>query len=258
VTVPNISDKARYASIYTADNFLASLRGSGWDPGTVPSNVVFTYGGFDLLCAAQPDQYEMNPMLGPGPGRFFAVTASGGTVGICCMGIGAPAVAAQMEVLIALGVQRFLSIGTAGGLGPAGSVADVVLLTGAVRDDGVSYHYLPADLTATPDAALTARFGDALSAARIPHTDGSTWTTDAPFRETAEEIAAYRSRGVVAVEMEAAAVFAVAQTRAVPIASAVVFDTVFDDPIGAPVLDTAAAFGRLYDVFLVALDVLAA
>jgi uridine phosphorylase len=253
MSIPQVPGKAQFASVYTAQTFVEGLRRNGWDPGIVPRGVIFTYGGMDLLCAARPEQFVMNPMLGPGPGRFFTANATDGAVGVCCMGIGAPAVAAQMEVLIALGVERFLSIGTAGGLGPDQAIGDVVVLTGAVRDEGVSYHYLAPDVDAVPDATLTSKLANALAAP----SSGSTWTTDAPYRQTAEEIAEFRRRGVRTVEMEAAAVFAVAQARQVPIASAVVLDGVFGDPIRAPVMDTASAFGQLYEVFLAAIEVLA-
>src|SRR5262245_60718129 len=108
--VPNMAAKTSSTAAYRPEHFLAGLRTKGWDPGVVPDGVVFTYGGFDLLCAAQPDRYTMNPMLGPGPGRFFGVDTTGGSVAICCMGIGAPAVVSMLEVLAALGVRRFLSL----------------------------------------------------------------------------------------------------------------------------------------------------
>jgi uridine phosphorylase len=87
---------------------------------------------------------------------------------------------------------------------------------------------------------------------------GSTWTTDAPYRETVEEVMEFRRRGVLTVEMEAAALFAVARARGLPLASAVVIDSVFGEPIGPPTMDTATAFGKLYNVFLVGIDLLAA
>jgi uridine phosphorylase len=257
VAVPNLRGKDEFASIYTANNFVGNLRKDGWDPGSIPHGVIFTYGGFDLLCGAQTDLYSMNPMLGPGPGRFFTANSADSNVGICCMGIGAPAVAAQLEVLISLGVREFLSLGTAGGLHPEQSIGDVVVLTGAVRDEGVSYHYVAPTTTVQPDDSLTAALRHGLLDTGISVVDGSTWTTDAPYRETAEEIAHYREEGVLTVEMEAAAVFAVAEARGVPLASAVVLDAVFGDPINAPTMDTAAAFGKLYDVFLIGIDVLA-
>ena len=258
MSFPIVSGKERLDSVYGADDFIRHLRTSGWDPGQLPEGVIFTYGGFDMLCSAQPDAFSMNPMLGPGPGRFFLVNATDGRVGVCCMGIGSPAVVAQMEVLVALGVRRFLSIGTAGGLDPNQAPGDVVVLTGAVRDEGTSYHYVAPETDVAPDANLTEELAAALARTDVATTRGSTWTTDAPYRQTAEEIATLRDRGVLAVEMEASALFALASVRAVPIASAVVIDTVFGEPIGPPEMDTAAAFKRLYDVFLAGIDVLAA
>ena len=222
--VPNVGGKDQLASAYGADDFLSHLRRNGWDPGPLPSSVVFTYGGFDLLCEAQPDSFTMNPMLGPGPGRFFAVDATKGQVGVCCMGIGAPAVVAQLEVFASLGVRRFLSIGTAGGLGPGQTPGEVVVLTGAIRDEGTSYHYAAPDAVVSPDAELTDALAAALHHAGIPAGSGPTWTTDAPYRQTVAEIVEYRRLGVVTVEMEAAALFAAARARAVQLASAVVLD----------------------------------
>jgi uridine phosphorylase len=254
--VPNVPGKADFRSVYAAVDFLAGLRAKGWDPGLVPDAVVFTYGGFDLLCAAQPALYTMNPMLGPGPGRFFAVDATDGRVGICCLGIGAPAAVAQLEVLVALGVHRFLSLGTAGGLGPDQRIGDVVVLTEAVRDEGVSYHYAANGVAARPDPSLTASLADALTGAGIAHSSGGTWTIDAPYRQTAEEIVECRQRGLLTVEMEAAALFVVTAARDVSLASAVVLDSVYGEPVGAPRIDTSAAFGALHRVVLAGVDAL--
>lgn len=257
MSVPRLPAQVDLAAVYGAEEFVAHLRRNGWTPGDVPESVILTYGGFDQLCAAQPEAYTMNPMLGPGPGRFFSVNSTGGRVGVCCLGIGAPAAVAQFEVLAALGVQRFVSIGTAGGLQLGQAPGDVVLLTGAIRDEGSSYHYVAADVEVVPDAGLTDLLQRALVGAGLAVTSGLAWTTDVAFRETAEEIAGYRRQGVLAVEMEASALFAVAGVRQVPIASAVVVDCVFGDPIAAPTMDTATAFGKLRRLFLLCVEMLA-
>jgi uridine phosphorylase len=258
VTFPNVVGKAAFAPVYGASDFIDNLRQRGWEPGHVPRAVIFTYGGFDMVCGSQPESYTVNPMLGPGPGRFFTVTETAGEVGVCCMGIGAPAVAGQLELLVALGVGDFLSVGTAGGLGPDQSIGDVVLLNGAVRDEGVSHHYVASDADVGPDRELMVALGDGLAKAGIATSEGTTWTTDVPFRETREEIAHYRAQGVLTVEMEAAAVFAVATACEVALASAVVLDGVFGEPIDSPVMNTSAAFGRLHEVFVASIAVLAA
>jgi uridine phosphorylase len=257
MSFPTIGGQDGRAAVYSADDFVAHLRQGGWDPGPLPESVIFTYGGFDLLCSAQPEAYAMNPMLGPGPGRFFLVNSTDGRVGVCCMGIGAPAVVAQLEVLASLGVRRFLSAGTAGGVSADLTPGDVVVLTGAIRDEGTSYHYVGPGVDVSPDADLTAELTAALLRSGTQLRSGTTWTTDAAFRETVEEITEFRRRGVLTVEMEAAALFAVAQARGLQMASAVVIDAVFGEPIGPPTMDTAAAFGKLYDVFRVGIDLLA-
>jgi uridine phosphorylase len=73
-------------------------------------------------------------------GRFFRVT--GTSLGVSCLGIGPSAVTAQLENLIYLGTKRFISIGGAGGINDELEVGQPVLLTAAVRDDGVSQHYV--------------------------------------------------------------------------------------------------------------------
>jgi uridine phosphorylase len=131
------------------------------------------------------------------------------------MMIGAPAAAMTMELAIARGVRNVLVVGSAGSLRDDLPVGGAVLVTGAEREDGTSHHYLPAGEVVTADAAL----GDALAAAAeargLAPVRGRAWTIDAPFRETVAAIRRHRDGGVAVVEMEAAAMFAVARVRGV-------------------------------------------
>ena len=256
--VPRSRDFEDADALFRPEDFIDGLREGGWDPGAVPEGVVFTYGGFDGFCAGQPDAYTMNPMLGPGPGRFFTVDATGGMVGICCMGIGAPAVVSVMELLVVLGVRRFISLGTAGGLQPHHQPGDTILVSEAVRDEGTSYQYLPSEVRALADAELLNEIAEGLHDAEVPFETGLAWTVDAPYRETREEVARYRAGGVLGVEMEASALFCVAEVRSVALASVVVVDGAFGDPIDRPRFDRAAAYGRLFEVLPVTIDVLRA
>ena len=97
---------------------------------------------------------------------------------------------------------------------------DVVVCDRAVRDEGVSHHYLPPARFAEAAPGLTARLHDAFAAAGLDPTIGSAWTIDAPFRETVLEARHYADEGVAVVEMEAAALFAVGAVRGVEVASA--------------------------------------
>ncbi len=144
-----------------------------------------------------------------------------GTIGVIGgFGIGAPAATSALESLTAIGVQRFVSMGTAGALRPGLDTGDVVVCDRAVRDEGVSHHYLPSALWAEPSSTLTGRLHRCLDAAGLAPTVGSAWTIDAPFRETVAEARHYAEEGVAVVEMEAAALFSVARVRGVEVASA--------------------------------------
>jgi uridine phosphorylase len=133
-----------------------------------------------------------------------------------------------------------------------------VLLTSAVRDEGTSYHYLPAGADAVPDPDLTARYGAALETAGLAYTTGATVTTDAPYRTTPEEIRHHRARGARSVEMEAAALFALGQVRRLPVCSAVVIDAVPDQAGTAFRLDAARAGEVLRRLFATTIEFLAA
>ena len=134
-------------------------------------------------------------------------------------GIGAPGAIVVLEGLIVQGIRRFLSIGTAGSLQRHLAIGDIVVCDRAIRDEGTSHHYLPPDTYAHASPAATARLVDALQATGTPHSVGTSWTTDAPYRETIAEVQHYQAEGVLAVEMEAAALFAVAAYRGVEMGS---------------------------------------
>ncbi|MCA9899655.1 MAG: nucleoside phosphorylase [Anaerolineales bacterium] len=126
-------------------------------------------------------------------------------------GVGAPVVGVLVEEFAAWGVAKFVLLGVAGGLQPSLACGDLLLADTAVRDEGTSHHYLPPAPTVAASAALTDWLATAFRVTNLPLTRGSTWTTDAPYRETAVAVAHYQQQNVQTVEMEAAALFAVAQ-----------------------------------------------
>jgi uridine phosphorylase len=124
-----------------------------------------------------------------------------------------------MEELVALGCRRFVSIGTAGSLQPDLAVGDLLVCDRAIRDEGTSHHYQPSAKYARPWPALTEALYAALERGGHRPRRGTSWTTDAVYRETVEEARAYQAEGVAVVEMEAAALFAVADYRGVEAAA---------------------------------------
>jgi uridine phosphorylase len=127
--------------------------------------------------------------------------------------VGASFAVLVAEELFASGCTLLLSITSAGQISGEQQLPYLVLIDRALRDEGTSYHYLAPDRYAAADPVLLERLEVALPEAGLSVQRGSTWTTDAPFRETASRIAAHRAEGILAVEMEAAALYALAHAR---------------------------------------------
>jgi uridine phosphorylase len=139
-------------------------------------------------------------------------TLAGRTVGIVGCAVGAPFAVLIAEQLFACGCRLLLSLTSAGQITPAGDPPYFVIIDRALRDEGTSYHYAAPSEYGEADAGLVAMALAALEREALHAVVGSTWTTDAPFRETAEAIEVARSKGVLAVEMEAAALYAFASS----------------------------------------------
>lgn len=136
-----------------------------------------------------------------------------GQIGVVGCAVGASFAVLVAEQLLASGCKLLISVTSAGRIADHGPTPYFVLIDRALRDEGTSYHYLPPSAFAeAPDAALLTRVEHALKAdGDIVVHRGATWTTDAPYRETATAVDAARKLGVLAVEMEAAALHAFAR-----------------------------------------------
>ena len=148
--------------------------------------------------------------------RLDIFTLAGQDVGIIGCAVGAPFAVLIAEELFASGCRLLLSVTSAGQITPAGQPPYFVIIERALRDEGTSYHYAAPSEYAEADPRLVAMAVEALKGLSQQVIVGSSWTTDAPFRETAEAIDAARSKGVLAVEMEAAALYTFARVAGVP------------------------------------------
>src|ERR1051325_4115119 len=143
--------------------------------------------------------------------QLDAVHLAARTAGISGCAVGAPFAVLIAEELFACGCKLLLSLTSAGQIVSAGPTPYFVIIDRALRDEGTSYHYAaPADY-GEADPALVAIAVNALKAQGLNAIVGATWTTDAPSRETAEAIEAAKARGILAVEMEAAALYSFAR-----------------------------------------------
>ena len=148
---------------------------------------------------------------------LFVFEQDGLTVGIVGCAVGASFAVLVAEELFASGCRLLISVTSSGQITPVATPPYFILIDKALRDEGTSYHYLPPEAYSTAPSALLERLAGAFDDAGVPVLQGATWTTDAPFRETEQAIAAMRERGLLAVEMEAAALYAFAQARRRPV-----------------------------------------
>jgi len=205
-------------SVFAPENLLReSRRQKGLDEVPVPE-----------VCLLDPDGDIADGLRASGnaepvvawPGyhtTLYETTLNGRSVGLIDRAVGAPFAVLVAEQLFASGCQLLLSITSAGQIVRRREPPYFVLIEEAIRDEGTSDHYRPA----APCASLASSLQDSLRGAfaevpRPVHV-GSSWTTDAPFRETQSAIDAARKAGVLAVEMEAAALYAFAEARNQPV-----------------------------------------
>ena len=201
-------------SLFTPENLLREeRRQKGLDEGRVPA-----------ICVFDPDGDLVDFLHATGRASRHPTWACYHTVldtfvqeeieyGIIGRVVGAPFAVLVAEELFASGCQLLISITSAGQILPLGPPPYVILIEQALRDEGTSYHYLPPAPYSYLDPALREMVSTHWDRELVPLHVGASWTTDAPFRETEAMIAQRRAEGILAVEMEAAALYALAQTR---------------------------------------------
>jgi uridine phosphorylase len=160
--------------------------------------------------------FDLNSEMGPNP--VYEFDSGGQRVALVHPGVGASLAAAFLEELIAFGCTRFIACGGAGVLNRELAVGHIVVPDSALRDEGTSYHYLPPEREVKASRVGVNAIVRVLERHQIEHVIGKTWTTDAPYRETPALIRKRKQEGCLTVEMEAAALFAVAEFRKFPLA----------------------------------------
>ena len=217
--IPILENKIYDApSVFTVENLLREARRQKNLPeGKVPPVCVLDPDGdlVDYLQAA--GRATRHPTWACYHTGMDVFEHEGFEYGIVGRVVGAPFAVLVAEELFASGCRLIISLTSAGQIKPEGTPPYVVLIERALRDEGTSYHYLPP----APYSYLHPGWKEALAASwdapALPLRVGASWTTDAPFRETAQSIEAARAKGILAVEMEAAALYAFGMARNKPV-----------------------------------------
>lgn len=204
----------RAPSVFTPEALLREARRQKNAPaGDVPE-----------ICVLDPDGDIVAHLIAAGSATRLPVWACYHTdlfvferdevrVGVVGSAVGASFAVLVAEQLFACGCRLLLSITSAGQILPVRAPPYFIVIDRALRDEGTSYHYLPPADFSFADSGLVDLARAALADARVAAEVGPTWTTDAPFRETASAIESAKSSDILAVEMEAAALYAFAAAR---------------------------------------------
>ena len=214
MSFPNLKNKYKEEPLFTPKEFLEYKKKLKKHPKfKPPTGVIFCYSKRLLNFVIK--NYKVKKADGFG-GEFYLLKETNNEIGIIGnFGVGAPIVSTLMEEFIAFGVKRFLSIGEAGSLQKDLKVGCIVVCEKAIRDEGTSYHYLRPSKYIDASKSMIEKIKKVLNNSKTKYKIGTTWTTDAPYRETLSEIKKYKKENVLTVEMEASAIFAIAKYRKV-------------------------------------------
>jgi uridine phosphorylase len=217
---PPILAQKHYAqpSAFTPENLLREARRQKQIAGpSIPD-----------ICVLDPDGDIVRSLLARGEARreagwacyhtqLYTFSHGGIDFGIVGCAVGASFAVLIAEEMFASGCKLLISVTSSGQIVPIRPPPYFIIIERALRDEGTSYHYIAASDYSHADAGLISALDGAFGAFPVPVLAGATWTTDAPFRETQPAIDAMAKRNLMAVEMEAAALYAFAQVRRKPV-----------------------------------------
>jgi uridine phosphorylase len=216
--VPLPPKKYDEPSVFTAENLLREARRQKLAPsGSVPKICLLDPDGDMVQCLLADNRAVKCPFWACYHTDLYVFQLGGSQIGVLGCAVGASFAVLVAEELFASGCELLLSITSAGQIIALRTPPYFVLIEKALRDEGTSYHYLPPSNYSRISAKLLDWLKPNLTSCSPPVEVGSTWTTDAPFRETASAIDACRKMGLLAVEMEAAALYAFAEAKNKPV-----------------------------------------
>jgi uridine phosphorylase len=196
-------------SVFNPENLLReSRRQKGLDGGLVPEVCILDPDGDIVAYLLKTNQASLNNYWACYHTKLYNFGYKEIEFGIIGTAVGGSFAVLLAEQLFVSGCQLLISVTSAGLINPPANNARFILIEKALRDEGTSSHYLPPSEYISIDKVLLQSLQTTFQGAGLPVEVGDSWTTDAPYRETASSIEEAKRKGVIAVEMEAAALYA--------------------------------------------------
>ena len=202
------------SSVFTPGSLLREARRQRSIPaGKIPKICILDPDGDIVRNLSGQDKCSLDPHWACYHSKLYTFELEGIVMGIIGHAVGSSFAVLVAEELFASGCKLLISITSAGQILPVAEPPYFIIIKKALRDEGTSYHYLPVSRYARMGRKCLNLIKDAFYRSLVPVYFGTTWTTDAPFRETSKAIRKYRAEGIHAVEMEAAALYAYSKAK---------------------------------------------
>jgi uridine phosphorylase len=226
---PLLSHPLDQPSAFTARNLMNDVRRTRQIPaGSVPQICILEFDG-DLTDWLVRD--GLATLHEPWPcfhTKMFALDLAGVHCGLVARTIGGPYAVLIAEQLHAAGAELIIGLTSAGRVSPDLPLPCLVAVTAAIRDEGTSCHYLPASKEIACPTPILSMLEQHLGRTGWVVRAGKVWTTDAPYRETDAQLRRWAGEGVLAVEMQAASLFAFAAVAPAAVAVVAVVSNAID------------------------------
>ena len=212
---PILSNKEHEAlSVFSPEKLLREARRQrSISAGGVPEICVLDPDGDIVRNLLEQNKCSLNPRWACYHSKLYNFELDGITIGIVACAVGSSYAVLIAEEMFASGCKLLISVTSAGQILPVATLPCFVVIEKALRDEGTSYHYLPPSKYCKMNSRCLDIVKDAFLQSSLPVYFGATWTTDAPFRETASAIQYARDEKILAVEMEAAALYAFSKSK---------------------------------------------
>ncbi len=205
-------------SVFTPENLLREARRQkSLAQARVPRICLLDPDGDIVRWLVRSKRAERDPRWACYHTDLFIFTRDDTPFGIIGCAVGASFAVLVAEELFSSGCELLISVTSAGQIVAINNPPYFVLIEKALRDEGTSYHYLPPAEFSYMAPELLPMLDNVFTHTPVPMYRGATWTTDAPFRETASSITYCRDLAIMAAEMEAAALYAFAEARQKPV-----------------------------------------